>query len=75
MNYTCAQYSGTRYLLRKLPSWQTALTQYSVITPINCTQNSYNQERFFSRYYFNEETTKTSRSGTKRLVQQEVNCE
>lgn len=77
MNYTCAQLcvnSGTRYLLCKLPSWQTAWTQYSIAVPLSCTENSYNQERFLSRYYFNEETTKTSRSGTKGLVQQEVNC-
>lgn len=56
MNYTCAQLcvnSGTRYLLTKLPSWQTALTHCGIVAPLNCTENSYNQETFLSRCYFN----------------------
>lgn len=77
MNYTCAQLcvnSATKHLLSKLPRWQTAFTQNSIVAPLNCTENSYNQERFLSRDYFNEGTAITSRSGTNGLVRQKMNC-
>jgi len=43
MNYTSAQLcvnSGAKYLLSKLSSWHTALTQYSIVTTVNWTENS-----------------------------------